>query len=270
MAIKRAIYDVAEFKALPSDDNSRGRFEAIVSVFGNEDTQGDRVMEGAFQKSLEQWQASGHPIPIIWSHQWGNPEAHIGAARPENVTEIPGRGLKVVGDIDIDDAFGAKVYKLMDQRRVKEFSFGYGVRKQRRGKDGVNELVELDLIEAGPTLKGANPSTELLAIKAELNEAAQEEDTPGIVVTDGAGTLIGNTFSAKAGARFSRVTKTAMLTYAASMREMADALEDLVSEGETDEEETEEVEADDTIGAKATDDQQRLLELNALIYGVEN
>lgn len=172
MSTKRAIYDVAEFKALPSEDG-RGRFEALVSVFGNVDVQGDRVMEGAFQKSLEEWKASGAPIPIIWSHQWGNPEAHIGSARPEDVVEVKGRGLKVSGTIDLDDAFGAKVYKLLKERRVREFSFGYEVRKERPGKDGANELTDLGIIEVGPTLKGANPSTELLSIKADLEEAAQ-------------------------------------------------------------------------------------------------
>lgn len=181
MSTKRAIYDVAEFKALPSDDG-RGRFEALVSVFGNVDVQGDRVMEGAFQKSLEEWKASGAPIPIIWSHQWGNPEAHIGSARPEDVTEVKGKGLKVAGTIDLDDAFGAKVYKLLKERRVREFSFGYEVRKEQPGKDGANELTDLGIIEVGPTLKGANPSTELLSIKADLEEAAAQVPFEELVV----------------------------------------------------------------------------------------
>jgi hypothetical protein len=32
----------------------------------------------------------------------------------------------------------------------------------------LNELLELDIIEVGPTLKGANPETELLTVKAEV------------------------------------------------------------------------------------------------------
>ncbi len=199
---QRAIFDIAEFKALESEQETEGRFEAIVSVFGNEDRQGERVVEGAFVKSLAQWQASGHPIPIIWSHQWGNPEAHIGSARPEDVVEVSGKGLKVAGAIDLDDRFSAKVFKLMKQGRVKEFSFGFAVRKQRRAKDGVNELLELDLIEVGPTLKGVNPSTELLAIKSELEADEQKsppwhiaqdvEDCVGFaVVTDESGEVVG-------------------------------------------------------------------------------
>lgn len=168
--IRRAIFDIAEFKALPGDQ--RGRFEALVAVFDNVDGQGDRVLDGAFQKSLQEWRLSGAPIPVIWQHQWQNPNAHIGFADPHEVREIPGRGLKMAGSIDLDNPFGAQVYKLMKERRVKEFSFGYEVKSERRGKDGANELVELRLIEAGPTLRGANPSTELLAVKSALERAA--------------------------------------------------------------------------------------------------
>lgn len=173
MATKRAVYDLAEFKALPAEDEKRGRFEALVSVFGNVDVQGDRVMEGAFQKSIEGWRATGAPIPVIWSHAWGDPNAHIGSADPADVVEVPGQGLKVAGSIDLDNPFAAQVYRLLKERRVRQFSFGYEVKREKVAKDGANELLELGLIEVGPTLKGANPSTELLAVKSDLEDAAK-------------------------------------------------------------------------------------------------
>ena len=40
---------VTEFKAL---GGKRGEFQALVSVFGNVDRGGDRVMPGAFAKTL--------------------------------------------------------------------------------------------------------------------------------------------------------------------------------------------------------------------------
>jgi HK97 family phage prohead protease len=171
---KHAMYELAEFKALP--DEEAGTFEAIVSVFGNVDHQGDRVVEGAFTNSIAEWKASGSPIPVIWSHQWGDPNAHIGSVDPSQVEEIPGKGLKVAGQIDLDDAFAAKVYRLLKERRVKEFSFAYDVVKEKKNKDdGANDLLELKIFEVGPTLKGANPSTELLGVKAELVEAAGQK-----------------------------------------------------------------------------------------------
>src|SRR4051812_39383926 len=50
-----------EFKNL--DD--AGTFEATVAVFNNVDKGGDRILPGAFEKTLAQWQASGDPIPVI-------------------------------------------------------------------------------------------------------------------------------------------------------------------------------------------------------------
>jgi uncharacterized protein len=171
---KEAVYDVVEFKAVPSEDESRGKFEAIVSVFGNVDLVGDRVVKGAFTKSIEKYRETGDPIPVIWSHDWGNPHAHIGAASADSVMEVD-RGLLVSGSLDLDNPFAAQVYRLMKERRVKEMSFAYNVIRERSAKDGANELVELDIIEVGPTLKGANPSTELLAVKSALEDAAAAE-----------------------------------------------------------------------------------------------
>lgn len=114
--------------------------------------------------------------------------------------EVKGQGLRVGGTIDLDNPFAAQVYRLLKERRVREFSFGYEVVKERKAKDGANELVELRLIEAGPTLKGANPSTELLAIKSQLEEAAAHDETvadnsfttnpPGIEISYKAGRSI--------------------------------------------------------------------------------
>lgn len=156
----------AQFKAL---DEDQGTFEAIVSVFGNVDHIGDRVVKGAFSKSLDQWNKSGDPIPVIWSHMWANPSAHIGKTISAVETED---GLLVKGQLDLDHPFAAKVYKLLKERRVKEFSFAYDVPEggEKKADDGANDLLELELIEVGPTLKGMNPATQLIAAKAMLEE----------------------------------------------------------------------------------------------------
>jgi HK97 family phage prohead protease len=160
----------AEFKALPdSQGRDTGRFTARVSVFRNVDSMGDRVMEGAFDDTLLKWKGSGDNIPVIWSHDWGNPFAHIGVVTDAYTDE---KGLVVEGELDLSNAFAAQVYNLMKRRAVKEFSFGYQIVKESPADDGANNLEALDIIEVGPTLKGANPSTELLGVKAELEAAA--------------------------------------------------------------------------------------------------
>src|SRR3954452_22350002 len=61
-----------------ADGLAEGQFVAIVSVFGNEDSMGDIVRPGAFTSTLQDWADSGDPIPVIWSHDWDAPFAHIG------------------------------------------------------------------------------------------------------------------------------------------------------------------------------------------------
>lgn len=144
-----------------------GQFTALVAVFGNVDHGGDVIVPGAFKNSLTEWEASGAPIPVIWSHQWADPMSHIGhVIEAEETTD----GLLVTAQLDLDNPTGAQVFKLLDQKRVKEFSFGYDVVDAGPVTvDGVDawELRQLDLIEAGPTLRGMNPETQLLGTKSD-------------------------------------------------------------------------------------------------------
>lgn len=165
-----------EIKAAP--DGEAGEFEALVAVFGNVDSHGDRVERGAFRKSLRKWRASGDPIPVVLSHKWDDPYAHIGVADPADVEETAD-GLLVKGRLDIgENDVAAQVHRLMLRRSLKEFSFGYTVPKGGETHDsdeGVWNLSEINLIEVGPTLKGANPETELRAVKSALEETREDE-----------------------------------------------------------------------------------------------
>ena len=177
--MSRRHYAAFPITSVKADDGEAGTFEAIVSVFGNVDYAGDRIVEGAFANSLKRWKASGDPIPVIWSHQWHDPAAYIGSVDPSNIEELPAGsdelpesirefgGLRIKADLDTDDPNGAKVAKLLKSRVVREFSFAYDVVDEAKNEeDNINELLEIDLIEVGPTLKGANPLTELVAAKA--------------------------------------------------------------------------------------------------------
>lgn len=161
---KRASYPIKGFKTV--DGGKAGEFTALVSVFGNVDLVGDRVLPGAFAKSLDRWKASGDPVPIIFSHQWDNLDAHVGFVDPADIEETEDGLLVRRGQMDLDQPFAKRLFDLLDQRRIREFSFAYDVVEEHAGEDGANELGEVDLIEVGPTLKGANPATELVGVKA--------------------------------------------------------------------------------------------------------
>lgn len=158
--------------------------EQIVSVFGNVDLGGDRVVRGAFANTLEQWKSSPNTMPAYFSHQWEDPFANIGGvteaeelapgdARLPNdqvVTE-DGKTLRELGGLLVKyqfdeeglNPFADQVFRLLAKRRIVQASFAYDIVSKNRNSDGTQDLTELKLIEVGPTLLGMNPATTLLA-----------------------------------------------------------------------------------------------------------
>ncbi len=156
--------------------DASGSFTALASVFGNEDLQGDRVMPGAFKATIKRMKAAGSVLPIVSSHVHDDPRFTIGVASADDLTETD-KGLQVKGQLDLENPIAAQVHRLFKSGAWTGWSFGYSVLDQAEGKDGVNELRELDLIEAGPCLKGANPEAQLLEAKSAL-AAVEEEELP--------------------------------------------------------------------------------------------
>lgn len=150
-----------------SEAAPHGEFTALVSVFGNVDLVGDRVVKGAFSDSLAEYEAAGKSIPVVWSHDWATPESYIGKALSAEETD---EGLMVRGAF-FDTERAQTVRNLLTERVVTEFSFAYDVIDEQKADDGANELLKLRLLEVGPTLKGANPETQLVAAKASPEEA---------------------------------------------------------------------------------------------------
>jgi HK97 family phage prohead protease len=162
MNIKR-LTSSAKFEFKSADESGKnGEVTALVSVFDNVDLVGERVMKGAFKKSLEQYAESGKSIPMVWSHQWDNPDYFIGAVREAAETD---EGLLVKAEL-FDSPTANHIRTLMKEGVVTEFSFAYDILDEGRGKDGVRELKELSILEVGPTLRGANPATRLIGVRS--------------------------------------------------------------------------------------------------------
>lgn len=159
---------ISEFKSL----REPGHFEAKFAVFGNVDFDDDILHSGSFTKSVEK---HGLP-PVVWSHQWGIPPVGVtlDADEIDGGKAMWGKGALFVGDDD-DHPIARQVYTAMKGRdgrsALKEFSFGYDAvgfdLEQKDGKQ-IRNLRQVDWWEWGPTLKGANPQTELLAVKSGL------------------------------------------------------------------------------------------------------
>lgn len=152
----------------PQDTGGAGEgvFTAYASVFNNVDSHGDIVKPGAFKASLEAWGKRGKPIPLLFGHQFDDPDFNIGHIAKAVEDD---HGLLVTGVLDLECSKGRQVYRMLKQGRIDQLSFAYDVIRKKPGMaDGkkVNELEELQIFEVSLVTIGANQATEVLDVKA--------------------------------------------------------------------------------------------------------
>ena len=156
-----------KIKAAGTEDGlAEGVFTGYASVFGNVDSYGDIVQPGAFKDTLANWQAKGDPIPLLWGHDMYDPFSNLGHIDPNTALE-DSTGLLVHGQLDLSNPKAEQVYKMLKGRRVTDMSFAYHVLEEAKKADG-NHLLKLDLLEVSVVPIGANPETDILAVKAAL------------------------------------------------------------------------------------------------------
>lgn len=166
-------------------DPESGTFEAVVSVFGNVDSYGDVVMPGAFKATLDEWAASGDPIPVLYSHNSYDPDYNVGHVLEAKETD-EGLWVKAQLDIESDTGKAKQVHRLLKGRRVKQFSFAYDVvdgGMVTRDEKTVYELRQMKLYEVGPCLIGANQETRLIGAKSQDDGAAPLAAQAAIALT---------------------------------------------------------------------------------------
>lgn len=110
------------------------RFAGYAALFGKRDAGRDRVLPGAFTRTLADRR---DPLPLFWQHR---PDQRIGWV--ETVGEDR-RGLRVVATID-NPAGGAAA--ALKRGAVTGLSFGYRARGFTRSAEG-RDLTEIDLFE---------------------------------------------------------------------------------------------------------------------------
>lgn len=204
-------------------DQPQGVVEAVVSVFGNVDSAGERILPGAFTQSLIQKLPKG-----VWMHQWDQPIAKTIEARellpgdpllPEEIRLLGGLYIKAQFNLNTQrgkDAFSDVAFGIVD-----EFSIGYSVTKQSANKEmGCVDLLELKLYEWSPVLIGCNPATQLVSAKDLGDAVAHEADV-----------------EVKAGAAFSASNKGTIRSAITSAREIADRLSAMLGDDEEGEQE---------------------------------
>ena len=188
-----------DFK-VKSADLEEGIISGYASVFGNVDSYGDIVVEGAFSGFLKRAAESGKVIPVFYGHNMEDPKANIGGTIE---LREDSRGLFFKARLDLSgDTYGRVVYEQLKDGRLDSLSFGYSVLDAKMTDAGY-ELRELELYEISVVPVPANREAMITEVKAgraisaknmDLIKRAYEalgellsayEDDPEIVDNDG-------------------------------------------------------------------------------------
>lgn len=152
-------FDLRDFdRKTDARGNERVRFTGYASVFGNEDSYGDVIEQGAFRKTLAE---NGHRVKILWQHDPYTPIGKPDAMREDAV------GLYTEGVLGrSQQAVDAGL--LLEDEIVDELSIGFNPVKfaMREGsRSGGRALQEVRLWEYSPVTWAANDLATITGVK---------------------------------------------------------------------------------------------------------
>lgn len=150
-----------------TEEGSEGRLRGYASVYDVSYRIGwglrEEIAPGAFADSLA---ARDGVIPIFYQHDWNDP---IGVAR---ATE-DSKGVHVEAQLFVDDNERARsVWLAAKAGALREWSIGFypSTIEVRSADDDsgteIERIIDGDLAEASVVVRGANPATEMLEVRA--------------------------------------------------------------------------------------------------------
>ena len=133
-----------EFEVRAVEDGEPGQISGYASVFGVLDSHGTIFDKGAFKKTIKD---RGGEVPMVWMHESWTP---IGLAGLEE----DDKGLKFIGQLDLDVQRGAEVYSGIKKGYIKQMSHSFkDVKSKTIKEEEGGEVVhykEVKLFEISP------------------------------------------------------------------------------------------------------------------------
>ncbi|WP_185983131.1 HK97 family phage prohead protease [Aureimonas mangrovi] len=123
-----------------AEENGEGRISGYASLFDRPDQTGERVLRGAFSRTLAERGAGG--VRMLWQH---DPREPIGVWTRLFEDE---RGLRVEGRLALATQRGREVFELIRAGAVDGLSIGFRTRRASRDpRTGERRVNEVDLWE---------------------------------------------------------------------------------------------------------------------------
>ena len=141
-------------------DSKQGIITGYFSAFGNIDSDGDIMMPGAFQRSIQDWgpDAKGR-IKHLMNHDPSQPLGKILELKED------GYGLYYRSQIG-KHRLGQDFIKMVESDLIKEHSIGFRTLREQKS-DSANEIHEVMLFEGSSlTAWGANEATPVINMKS--------------------------------------------------------------------------------------------------------
>lgn len=105
-----------KLKALSGQEE--GAFTGLAAVYGDVDLGGDRILPGAFSKSIADQPGTG--FPLLWSHKGDEP---IGTGRVSDSRA----GLMIEGKLLLADPAAQRAYLHLQAGSIRGLSIGYSI-----------------------------------------------------------------------------------------------------------------------------------------------
>jgi HK97 family phage prohead protease len=150
------MHDYKSFDFAVKDVSEQGVFEGYASTFRNVDLGGDKVVPGAFKRTIA---ATGGKVPVLWQHR---DPIGVGIEAHEDT-----KGLYVKGSLVMTVRQAQEARDLTAAGAIKSLSIGYRIPKDGWDMDGdVRLLKDIDLIEYSLVTMPMNPRAELRRMKS--------------------------------------------------------------------------------------------------------
>lgn len=161
------------FKSTKADivdlDSIKGIVSGYFSAFGNIDSDGDILVQGAYAKSIaENGPESNNPrIQHLWQHDSWKP-----LGRPFELKEDD-KGLFFRTKLSMT-SWGKDALQLYDDGVINEHSVGINILRTEQVSDGVQKVLEVKLWEGSSVTWGANEDTPTESVKSLEKKSPKE------------------------------------------------------------------------------------------------
>lgn len=136
----------------------------------------ERVLPGAFSRTLSEWRALGKKFPILAAH---DPGRVIGLIDPANLVEDE-RGLRMNGaELVLETQDGREHYALI-KRGLVSLSIGFWPVKTSKNDRGETLIEDAELAEISVVYAGASPNATITSIRSKegaMPQATTEQTT---------------------------------------------------------------------------------------------